>query len=320
MAPELAKRLIREIAENNLSPWITFHIMGEPYLHKNLVELCQYAEDWGVHVRLLTNGSYLNAEINRRIFATGVSRLEVGFRTPNNDSFNLRRRSGRLNLESYIAQSKGLLKDTLTIQPRTRVVFKFFLRSKASYLPFVNPYRHLTNREDNVAVMDDLYQHCLAAGKKLGLDMRRFRGLKVRPQRNELEVAPQIFFSASRIQDFWMRENTEEGTDGYVKARIGGCQTFREDFGIFANGDVTTCCVDYDAKNVVGNVRNSTLLEVLDSAEVKRIRQSFARYIPPCEYCKKCLGGPNVMYSVTKQIASAAQDFLARSVGSRLHW
>src|SRR5436853_7670280 len=59
MPTPFAKQIIDQIAENNLTYFLTFHLMGEPFLHRDLCELTGYAEDRGIRVRLLTNGSLL---------------------------------------------------------------------------------------------------------------------------------------------------------------------------------------------------------------------------------------------------------------------
>ncbi|VAX18918.1 Molybdenum cofactor biosynthesis enzyme and related Fe-S oxidoreductases [hydrothermal vent metagenome] len=48
METAFAKKIISEIAEYNLAKRITLHIMGEPLLHKGVVELCRLAEDLGI--------------------------------------------------------------------------------------------------------------------------------------------------------------------------------------------------------------------------------------------------------------------------------
>jgi len=69
---------------------------------------------------------------------------------------------------------------------------------------------------------------------------------------------------------------------------------------------VTTCCVDYDGRNVVGDLRKQTLMEVLESAPARRIRDSFGRLVPPTEFCRDCLGGPTLAVSAIKQVTSVA--------------
>jgi hypothetical protein len=125
---------------------------------------------------------------------------------------------------------------------------------------------------------------------------------------NEYPVWPGVSLAFNRIQDFWVREQRGETNKGYP-AVFGGCSAgFRDDFGILVSGEVTTCCVDYDGRNVVGDLRTHTLLEVLASEEALRIRSSFDRFRPPTEFCKECLGGPTLTASLLKQASSVVID------------
>src|SRR5215469_4272166 len=100
MSSEFARNILDQIAENNLTKLLTFHLMGEPFLHKSLCQLVGYAESRGLMVRLLTNGSLLETKRNRALFDNNLTRLEVGFRTPNDTAFNLRLRGGSLLCKS----------------------------------------------------------------------------------------------------------------------------------------------------------------------------------------------------------------------------
>ena len=75
MSTEFACNVLDQIAENNLSNLVTFHLMGEPFLHKSLCQLVGYAESRGLMVRLLTNGSLLETKRNQALFENDLTRL-----------------------------------------------------------------------------------------------------------------------------------------------------------------------------------------------------------------------------------------------------
>lgn len=60
---------------------------------------------------------------------------------------------------------------------------------------------------------------------------------------------------------------------------------------VFWNGDVSFCCIDYDAKLKVGNVKNQSLKEIWASPVMQRFRKRFIRNdykgIPLCSICEK---------------------------------
>jgi hypothetical protein len=154
-------------------------------------------------------------------------------------------------------------------------------------------------------------QFTLEAARKYGYETAAYENLPVRIVDGEYPIFPGVEIGFSRIQEFWVREqrgdhiSANKGNLGYV----GGCSAaFRDDFGILANGDVTTCCVDYDGRNVIANLHEKTLLEVLDGSEARRIRRSFQWFIPPTQFCRECRGGPTLGSSLVKQIGTIAVD------------
>jgi len=152
----------------------------------------------------------------------------------------------------------------------------------------------------------------MQTARKYGKPVAEWENIPVRLGRGHA-IYPGLFLGFSRIQDFWVREQRGESTADQYPATLGGCSAgFRDDFGILASGEVTTCCLDYDGKNVIGDLRKQTLMEVLESAEARRIERSLRRFVPPTQFCRECLGGPTLATSVLKQISTIAIDIKDR--------
>lgn len=313
MPADFARDIIDQIAKDQLTDFVTFHLMGEPFLHKDLSTLTGYAEEKGLRVRLLTNGSLLERSRNEQLFDNNLTRLEVGFRTPNDTAFNMRLRGGKLTLDEYIYRTKGLIEDKIRARTQTEVCIKFFIRSHAAMLKMADDYEHLTSEEDNLKIANLFRDHTLEMARKYDLPTVEWDQVPVRIIDGEYFIYPGISLSFARIQEFWVREQRAQIDGTTHKAIIGGCSAaFRDDFGILANGDVTTCCIDYDGKNVIGNLHDMSLMELLESPEAKRMLKSFDWFIPPTEFCKQCRGGPTVLSSITKQVGTIAIDIKDR--------
>ena len=316
MPQEFAENIIDQIADAELTDFLTFHVMGEPYMHKNLCELTGYAEARGLRVRLLTNGSLLDDERNRALFDAKLTRLEVGFRTPNDRSFELRlRRRGGLEFDQYVERVKELIALKIASDTRTEVCIKLFIRSHGALLGLQESYDHLTNEQDNVEIGRRFHRHALEVARQLGAsldELERWSAVSVRALNDEYPIWPGISLAFNRIQDFWVREQRGESSGGYPAVFAGCSAGFRDDFGILVSGEVTTCCVDYDGKNVVGDLRTHTLREILDSDEARRIKRSFDHFRPPTQFCKECRGGPTLAASLLKQASSVALDLRDR--------
>jgi radical SAM protein with 4Fe4S-binding SPASM domain len=314
MTTEFAIDVLDQIADNHLTDVITFHLMGEPYLHKNLSELTAYAESRGLRVRLLTNGSLLSPARNLSLFNANLSHLEVGFRTPNDSSFSMRLRGGSLTLSEYLRRVEGLLDDKIRVGARTEVAVKFFIRTKVAEHGFGESYEHLTSERDNLAMAHHFYDFVMRSARRHGKAIEGWDEIPIRVVDGGYPIYPGITLNWSRLQDFWMRE--QRGQTGGWDAVVCGCNAaFRENFAVLADGRVTTCCVDYDAKNVVGDLRKNTLMEIINSPEAQHMKRSLEWFRPPTKFCRECKGGPTFATSALKQVLTVYLDGKARILG-----
>ena len=61
------------------------------------------------------------------------------------------------------------------------------------------------------------------------------------------------------------------------------------DFGVLWNGDVSLCCLDYDATLKVGNIKNHSVEEIMKSKESNKLRASMyglEKLHPTCVKCQ----------------------------------
>ena len=101
----LAKRIISEIAQNNIAEKITFHVMGEPTMHPDFFEFLDHAASEGINVGLTTNGKNLGGPVGKRLAEYPLHQIDVSFQTPDEVSFELRE-AGNLAFDDYL---KGIL-------------------------------------------------------------------------------------------------------------------------------------------------------------------------------------------------------------------
>lgn len=79
MRPELFKKVIDECARYGVYS-IRLSLRGEPFLHKNIVELIRYAKEKGIQeVATLTNGLRLNPDLFIEVMKAGLDWLTISF-------------------------------------------------------------------------------------------------------------------------------------------------------------------------------------------------------------------------------------------------
>ncbi|MCL5063115.1 MAG: SPASM domain-containing protein, partial [Nitrospirae bacterium] len=87
-------------------------------------------------------------------------------------------------------------------------------------------------------------------------------------------------------------------------AWAGYCFGMRDHFSILHNGDVTLCCVDFDGRTKIGNLKEASLREILSSEELRRIIEGFKKFKVVHPYCKRCLGSKSRASWLLKPVVS----------------
>ena len=68
------------------------------------------------------------------------------------------------------------------------------------------------------------------------------------------------------------------------------CHTLWTQFVIIWNGDVSICCMDFDSKNIVGNINEQSMSELWNGTKYKALRKQMLNCkISEIEVCKDCV-------------------------------
>jgi radical SAM protein with 4Fe4S-binding SPASM domain len=90
MDVELAKKVINEISGKVFS--LRLSLVGEPTMHKHLIELVKYAKDNGVReVSFLTNGTYMDIEYFEKLALAGVDWITISIDGINSEYNEIRK-------------------------------------------------------------------------------------------------------------------------------------------------------------------------------------------------------------------------------------
>lgn len=304
METDLAKRIITEIKENGISEKITFHVMGEPTLHRDFFEILSHARNIGMKVGLTTNGGGLGGKIGKQLLDYDLHQIDISLQTPDKRSFALRK-AGKLDFDTYLNGIFDFFSSYITKHPDT--IFKFrFLNTRF-------PRKGLEKRKGPIKVisttaeLQDTFRYW--AGRIydiVGLEHEKREkamaniGKLSAYKWNVVEIYPNLFFETYVLEDWG-----HAFEDGSIKdAWAGYCFGMRDHFSILYNGDVALCCIDFNGRTAIGNLNNSSLKEILSSDELGRIIEGFRKYRVIHPYCKKCLGSKSVASWLLKPVVS----------------
>lgn len=302
----LAKRLVSEIGEKGIAEKITFHVMGEPTLHPDFFEILDHAVKEGVKVGLTTNGGRLSGETGKRLLDYDLHQVDISLQTPDETSFVLRK-AGPLAFNKYL---DGIINFFGAYHAKHKgTIFKFrFMntrfRNKAMEKK-IGPIRVMSSAKELRTTLrywaGRIYDMLEVGEKKRETALKRIDSLSSYKW-NVVEVYPKVFFETYVLSD-WGHAFDDAPVH---EAWAGCCFGMQDHFAVLHNGDVILCCVDYDGKTSVGNVRDSSLTEVLSSERVGEIVAGFRKFQLVHPYCKRCLGSKSRLSWLVKPVASVA--------------
>ncbi len=290
MDVDLAKGIINTVKANGICDKITFHVMGEPTLHPKFFEVLDYARTKDVNVGLTTNGTGLTGKAGKRLVDYDLHQIDVSLQTPDEKSFQLRK-AGKISFDDYV---EGLFDFLSAYNIREKkTTFKFrFLNTKFSgsdmHKKMDSQKINSTNRD-----LQKTFRHWAErVYDVLGVNgTERERALekikKLASYRwNVVQVHDNVFFE-TYILTSW---NDASANSDVRDAWSGHCYGMRDHFAILYNGDVVLCCMDFNGKTSIGNLKDQSLEEILSTPELKEIIDGFKKYRIVHPYCKKCLG------------------------------
>jgi len=304
METGLATNIISELGSNGICEKITFHVMGEPTLHKDFFEILDHAVNEKVKVGLTTNGSGLGGETGRRLLDYNLYQLDISLQTPDERSFALRK-AGNRKFEDYL---NGILGFFDAYHARhSDTIFKFrFLNTrfkKKTMEDRLGPVRVISStgelRDTFRYWAGRIYDIIGIPQEKRDTSLRKIDEL-VSYKWNVVEIYPNVFFETYVLSDW-----AHAFGDGDIRdAWAGYCFGMRDHFAILYNGDVTLCCIDYEGHTALGNLHNSSLKEILSSDELGRIIDGFKQFRLVHPFCKRCLGSKSLSSWLVKPVAS----------------
>ena len=294
---ELAKRTYEEVAKKHLVSDIHLHLMGEPTLHPKLIDILNFGASKNVRTSLITNGSTLVAKVVPRILDALYGTIVASHMTPTEETYHFRGKVG-LSWDRYIGNIRLLVREYMK-----RLVNGENIRSEINLRVMVTKdtkanVNIIESSEEALAILTEWVDFTAEVELELGLSPFK------RQEANTdtlLQQGPHEF-KKYRLQrgiviTFWEAftfANTRVGNDYDLQTREETvfCPHPFQDFGVLWNGDVTLCCMDYDAQLKVGNVLDTSIETVLQSKAAQDLRSSMLGHRPLASVCQTCQARP----------------------------
>jgi MoaA/NifB/PqqE/SkfB family radical SAM enzyme len=313
-------RLIEEIAEKRswmgpLYP-VKLHQMGEPMLHPELPEIVAHAEERGVGIELNTNCGLITQERIEALYRAGLTNLILSYQTPDPETFKTRK-APRLVFDEYRDKVRLAVERKVALRARTNIEIDIMNTKHA------DGYRIVSEDEQALAFLSDWIAFCQDLERHHGLaprphDWERIRAMQFLDQ----DENGSRYTLLDGVHLVWKRCHTWGNVIGGVSGEsqhepaqwgataaagpalqpghihVGGeapasvdtyCPAPYDQFVVQWNGDVVSCCTDYEGLTKTGNVFASSVEDVWRSATRRdRLRDMLGGRL--LDVCARCQG------------------------------
>jgi sulfatase maturation enzyme AslB (radical SAM superfamily) len=301
MSVDMAKSILDQTSEFKDINMVLFHVLGEPTLHPDLLEIAAYAASKKLKICLTTNGSRLNRDMLYALQGAGVQHIIISLQTPDERTFSMRGAKDIL-FSDYADQITSAVK-TL-IDEKLEIEFTIsFLSSplRRLIIPIAKEFS-IADTSKQLREYLKLWAERVMTGTTIEDDLpgvlKKIKRARCFSQ-NKIRLSDRLSFE-TRIVGDWSTHFQKK----LVKARFGYCPGLQENFGILWNGDYVYCCTDYEGRTSSANFRDMSIRDYLSSGPVQEMVKGMQRFRIIHDHCRYCIGDSSHLNSLVKQVGT----------------
>ncbi|MBD7916433.1 SPASM domain-containing protein [Clostridium sp. Sa3CUN1] len=252
MSIESFKEIINKI--DGYTKHIYLHLMGEPFLNKNLKDFLKIAKDADINVNITSNGTLIDNVKEVLINSKAVRQINISlhsFEANEND----------VDFYEYINNVLDFIKEA---NEKTEIICALRLWN-------IDTEELKANNELNFKIIK-LIEDKLQLDFSLLEMIKEKRGIKLK-DRIYLNMAEKFSWPDSSLS--------------LISEEVF-CYGLRDQIGILLDGTVVPCCLDSEGNIPLGNIFNQDLEEIINSKRAKDIYDGFSRRRAVEDLCKKC--------------------------------
>jgi MoaA/NifB/PqqE/SkfB family radical SAM enzyme len=306
MKKERVFRILDEVAEKRglLGPVfpVKLHQMGEPMLHPDLPEIVGHAEGRGVPIELNTNCGLITQERVEALYRAGLTNLILSYQTPDPETFKTRK-APKLVFDEYRDKVRRAVERKVALGARTRLEIDIMNTKHA------DGYRIVSEEEHALGFLSDWIGFSQELERRHGLvprahDWERIRSAHFLDQDED----GSRYTLLDGVHLVWKRCHTWGNVIGTpTPAPSSGAETALpleasaacdsptycpapyDQLVIQWNGDVVSCCTDYEGATKTANVFATSIEDIWrGQARRRRLEDMFAGRL--LDVCARCQG------------------------------
>jgi radical SAM protein with 4Fe4S-binding SPASM domain len=231
---------------------VALHHFGESLMHRGFGEFVRYAEDKGVRTDLSVNPIVFTPRVIEQLLESPPTVLHISLDGHDDESFRA-----------------------------IRGVRNAYGRSKAKFLSYLEAKR-ARNVETRVVVnmiAFDMNQESIARQTEF---WNSLRGV------DEFSAKDFITWTGDAEEINALRAGQRNSLSDPLLPHFVSCNRPWQVMTITWDGDVVPCCYDYDKKEVIGNVRHQSLMEIWNGKPMQELRRQFVTGQVTSKLCESC--------------------------------
>ena len=240
----------------NIKPYtdhVYFHLMGEPFLNKDLEHFLEISKENQLKVNITTNGTLISDVKNILLNAPALRQVNISLH-----SFEANEE--QIDFNEYINNIINFVKEATE---KTNIICSLRLWNLDT--------RYSANNNMNIDIFKLLEQEF-----EINCDLKE--SLK---EKNSFKLKNNVYISMGEKFKWPSLKEEELGERAF-------CYGLRDQIGILVDGTVVPCCLDSEGSISLGNIFYNTLEEILNSKRAKEIYDGFSGRKAVEELCKRC--------------------------------
>ena len=233
---------------------IYLHLMGEPFLNKNLETFLKIAKEADLKVNITTNGTLINRVKDVIIDSKAVRQINISlhsFEANDND----------IEFNKYINNILDFINES-TEKSETICALRLWN---------IDTEELKANNNLNSQIINLIQD-------KLNLEINLIEELK---EKKRLKLKDKVYLNMAE-KFSWPDANLSLISEDVF------CHGLRDQIGILLDGTVVPCCLDSEGKIPLGNIFEQSLEEIITSERARNIYDGFSRRRAVENLCKRC--------------------------------
>ena len=240
----------------NIKPYtdyIYFHLMGEPFLNKELESFLEISKENQLKVNITTNGTLINEVKNVLLNAPALRQVNISLH-----SFEANEE--QIDFNKYINNIIEFVKEAAE---NTNIICALRLWNLDT--------RYSASNNMNIDIFKLLENEF-----EINCDLKE--ALK---EKNSFKLRKNVYISMGEKFKWPSLKVEELGERAF-------CYGLRDQIGILVDGTVVPCCLDSDGSITLGNIFENNLDEILNLKRSKDIYNGFSERKAVEDLCKRC--------------------------------